>query len=205
MAASNQQEGKKRSKSWIKLNVGGTHFLTTKTTLSRDPKSFLARLIMEDPELPTDKDEQGAYMIDRDPKYFGPILNYLRHGKLIIDTGLSDEGVLEEAEFYNITELIHLVKDRIKLHHQKHQKTSTKHVYRVIQYHEDELTQMVSSLPDGWRFEQLISVGSNYQYGAEDQAEFLCVVSRDITDSEEQGASAQSERAKALQERGSRM
>ena len=55
---------------------------------------------------------------------------------------------------------------------------------------------MVSSLPDGWRFEQLISVGSNYQYGAEDQAEFLCVVSRDITDSEEQGASAQSERAK---------
>lgn len=55
MAASNQQEGKKRSKSWVKLNVGGTHFLTTKTTLSRDPKSFLSRLIMEDPELPTDK------------------------------------------------------------------------------------------------------------------------------------------------------
>ncbi|XP_028395479.1 BTB/POZ domain-containing protein KCTD5-like [Dendronephthya gigantea] len=204
MAASNQQEGKKRSKSWVKLNVGGTHFLTTKTTLSRDPKSFLSRLIMEDPELPTDKDEQGAYMIDRDPRYFGPILNYLRHGKLIIDTGLSDEGVLEEAEFYNITELIHLVKDKIRQVHQKTQKSSTKHVYRVIQYHEDELTQMVSSLPDGWRFEQLISVGSNYQYGAEDQAEFLCVVSRDITDSEEQVAAAQSERAKALQERGSR-
>lgn len=55
---------------------------------------------------------------------------------------------------------------------------------------------MVSSLPDGWKFEQLISVGSNYQYGAEDQAEFLCVVSRDITESEEPGASAQSARAK---------
>ena len=76
------------------------------------------------------------------------------------------------------------------------QMKSTKHVYRVIQYHEDELTQMVSSLPDGWRFEQLISVGSNYQYGAEDQAEFLCVVSRDITDSEEPGAGAQTERCK---------
>ena len=125
MAASNQQEGKKRSKSWIKLNVGGTHFLTTKTTLSRDPKSFLSRLIMEDPELPTDKvslvflalillfykhendiflflvkDEQGAYMIDRDPKYFGPILNYLRHGKLIIDTGLSEEGISFTPVFF---------------------------------------------------------------------------------------------------------
>lgn len=43
------------SKSWVQLNVGGTHFLTTKTTLSRDPKSFLARLIIEDPELPSDK------------------------------------------------------------------------------------------------------------------------------------------------------
>lgn len=179
--------------------------MTTKTTLSRDPKSFLARLIIEDPELPSDKDEVGAYMVDRDPKYFGPILNYLRHGKLIIDKGLAEEGVLEEAEFYNITELIHIVKTRIKQLDKNKQMRSSKHVYRVIQYHEDELTQMVSSLPDGWRFEQLISVGSNYQYGAEDQAEFLCVVSRDITDSEEPGAGAQSERAKALQERGSRM
>ncbi|XP_046864458.1 BTB/POZ domain-containing protein KCTD5-like isoform X2 [Xenia sp. Carnegie-2017] len=195
MATSDQEGGRKRSKSWIKLNVGGTHFLTTKTTLSRDPKSFLSRLIMEDPELPTDKDEQGAYLIDRDPKYFSPILNYLRHGKLIIDSGMSEQGVLEEAEFYNITELIQLTKEKIKSHHLRNQ-TSTKHVYRVIQYHEDELTQMVSSLPDGWKFEQLISVGSNYQYGAEDQAEFLCVVSRDITESEEPGASAQSARAK---------
>ena len=36
---------------------------------------------------------------------------------------------------------------------------------------------------------QLISVGSNYNYGSEDQAEFLCVVSRDVSDSQEQGTS----------------
>lgn len=40
---------------WIKLNVGGTHFLTTKTTLSRDPKSFLCRLIQDDTDLISNK------------------------------------------------------------------------------------------------------------------------------------------------------
>lgn len=65
-------------------------------------------------------------------------------------------GVLEEAEFYNITELIKLVKERI-FHREisGHCKELKKRVYRVIQCHEDELTQMLSTLSDGWKFEQV--------------------------------------------------
>lgn len=45
---------KQGSNQWVRLNVGGTCFLTTKTTLSRDPNSFLARLV-QDSELISDK------------------------------------------------------------------------------------------------------------------------------------------------------
>lgn len=38
------------------------------------------------------QDETGAYLIDRDPTYFGPILNFLRHGKLVLDKDMAEEG-----------------------------------------------------------------------------------------------------------------
>jgi len=192
-------------KQWVKLNVGGTRFLTTKTTLSRDPNSFLYRLCKDDSDLISDTDEDGAYLIDRDPTYFSPVLNYLRHGKLIINKDLEEEGVLEEAEFYNITELIRLVKERIIHRDTGPTKESKKHVYRVLQCHEDELTQMVSTMSDGWKFEQLINIGSQYNYSNEDHAEFLFVVSREYGPSNNSKEPESTDRAKVLQQMGSRM
>ncbi|XP_006865279.1 PREDICTED: BTB/POZ domain-containing protein KCTD17 isoform X3 [Chrysochloris asiatica] len=164
---------------WVRLNVGGTVFLTTRQTLCREQKSFLSRLCQGE-ELQSDRDETGAYLIDRDPTYFGPILNFLRHGKLVLDKDMAEEGVLEEAEFYNIGPLIRIIKDRMEEKDYTVTQAPPKHVYRVLQCQEEELTQMVSTMSDGWRFEQLVTIGSSYNYGSEDQAEFLCVVSKEL-------------------------
>ncbi|XP_077359417.1 BTB/POZ domain-containing protein KCTD5 isoform X3 [Festucalex cinctus] len=165
---------------WVRLNVGGTVFLTTRQTLLKEQTSFLYRLCQQQ-DLHSDTDETGAYVIDRDPTYFGPILNYLRHGKLVYNKELAEEGVLEEAEFYNITPLIKLIKERIIERDSKStQQVPPKHVYRVLQCQEEELTQMVSTMSDGWKFEQMVNIGSSYSYGTEDQAEFLCVVSKEL-------------------------
>lgn len=169
------------------------------------PEILPVPLVPGQPDPDSDKDETGAYLIDRDPTYFGPVLNYLRHGKLVINKDLAEEGVLEEAEFYNITSLIKLVKDKIRERDSKTSQVPVKHVYRVLQCQEEELTQMVSTMSDGWKFEQLVSIGSSYNYGNEDQAEFLCVVSKELHNTPYGTASEPSEKAKILQERGSRM
>ncbi|XP_077481785.1 BTB/POZ domain-containing protein KCTD5 isoform X2 [Stigmatopora argus] len=189
------QPGGGNNGKWVRLNVGGTVFLTTRQTLLKEQTSFLYRLCQQQ-DLHSDTDETGAYVIDRDPTYFGPILNYLRHGKLVYNKELAEEGVLEEAEFYNITPLIKLIKERILERDSKSTQVPPKHVYRVLQCQEEELTQMVSTMSDGWKFEQvsvracrkpragllwtMVNIGSSYSYGTEDQAEFLCVVSKEL-------------------------
>jgi len=191
---------------WILLNVGGKHFLTTRSTVSKE-ESFLARICQYKPDLKTDVDQKGAYLIDRDPNYFNVILNYLRHGKLILETNLVEEGILEEAEFYNIKSLIELVKERIQERDKrKLDDDTTNRVYRVIQCKEKEIAQLMSSLTDGWKFEQIIGhspAGSSYIYP---EGEFLCIVSKQYDRGiREDTSNSVSERVKILQERGSRM
>ncbi|OTF75418.1 BTB/POZ domain-containing protein KCTD9-like protein [Euroglyphus maynei] len=158
---------------WIKLNIGGRIFTTTRSTIvAKEPESMLAKMFetfhhfissttkqrqkkainddnnddcdskKEDDTLkivnndcderkqsekiikttkttipilsdnnntcivPSLIDEQGAYMIDRSPEYFEPLLSYLRHGNLIIDKHLNPMGVLEEAKFYGFYSLL---------------------------------------------------------------------------------------------------
>lgn len=66
---------------WIKLNVGGKYFTTTRSTLcEREPNSMLARMFNSQLKA-SELDSTGSYLIDRSPTYFEIILNYLRNGQ----------------------------------------------------------------------------------------------------------------------------
>ena len=55
IASSTDHSNEPYQQKWIKLNVGGQHFVTTTSTLSKYPKSFLFRLCQEHPDLNSEK------------------------------------------------------------------------------------------------------------------------------------------------------
>lgn len=59
----------------VKLNVGGTIFITKKSTLTQ---SHFFKTLLDDEKF-ADKREDGSYFIDEDPVLFRHLLNRLRH------------------------------------------------------------------------------------------------------------------------------
>ncbi|KAI1701769.1 BTB/POZ domain-containing protein [Ditylenchus destructor] len=108
----NLEKVKSKNK-WVRLNVGGKTFQTTKDTLSRYPDSFLARLV--NGELSSDKDESGAYLVDGNPEHFDTILTYLRRGVLNLDGNeKTAKDLLLEADFYNIQSLVEEIRKAMR-------------------------------------------------------------------------------------------
>jgi len=100
---------------WIKLNVGGQTFYTTRTTLMSEPDSMLARMFSEENKnvlMPCHM-ENDTYLIDRTPKYFEPLLHYLRSGRVILDGNVNPEGVLEEAKYFGIQSVLPILEEII--------------------------------------------------------------------------------------------
>ena len=82
---------------------------TRSTLTDQEPNSMLARMFASKASQYTwhnAVDATGAYLIDRSPTYFEPILNYLRSGELVLDRSMNPRGVLTEARFYGITSLL---------------------------------------------------------------------------------------------------
>jgi len=96
----------------ISLNVGGTIFVTSVATLTKDPDSMLASMFGATTELPpARKDGQGNYFIDRDPEAFRVILSFLRSASLSEDVaGLEQLEV--EADYFRLCGLLKIIRQR---------------------------------------------------------------------------------------------
>lgn len=78
-------------------------FSTSRQTLTWVGESFFTGLLRF--KIPSQRDESGALFIDRDPKLFSIILNYLRT-KHIDLKNVDLRTLRHEAEYYGITPLV---------------------------------------------------------------------------------------------------
>ncbi|XP_033741772.1 uncharacterized protein LOC117328354 [Pecten maximus] len=102
----------------IILNIGGTHFETCPNTLLSEPTSVLSRLIEDRGKTiqPYNKENVFTYFLDRDPKHFRTILNFLRNpnGELILPvTRFHLKEILAECEYYELESLGDAVRKRM--------------------------------------------------------------------------------------------
>ena len=96
------------SDSIITLDVGGQVFKTQISTLTKYPDSMLAIMFQHTVNglapMPMTKD--GAYFLDANPLYFGEILDYLRHGKIVSEDPNVLKGIKNLANYFRLEELI---------------------------------------------------------------------------------------------------
>lgn len=102
-------------KKWVTLNVGGSYFTTKRSTIIKQshPSSPLNRMLSNSTHVEFDRDERGAIRIDRDPIYFQVILNFMRHGHLVPTRDTTEEGLLIEAKYYCVPNLIKYIERRL--------------------------------------------------------------------------------------------
>ena len=101
----------------IKLDVAGTIFKTTQGTLLSDQNSMLAKMFSTERNgrIPAAiQQETGAYFIDRYPKYFGIILNFLRGGVVEKGANVDLKFFQNEAEYFCIERLVKIIDEEIE-------------------------------------------------------------------------------------------
>ncbi|PNH08087.1 BTB/POZ domain-containing protein KCTD17 [Tetrabaena socialis] len=86
----------------VSFNVGGQQFTTAKETLLKEGNSRLA--LVARGVLSSIKDPSGAILVDRDPKYFQSILNFLRDGWCLLPGSAQERReLLQEVRFYQLS------------------------------------------------------------------------------------------------------
>lgn len=99
------QPPRARAPAVVRLNVGGQIFCTRRSTLTRFEGTYLNAI--GSGRFDDEVDADGCIFLDRDPKYFQQILNFLRDPAAPQDFDIEDPGLLHELAFFGIKEHVH--------------------------------------------------------------------------------------------------
>jgi len=127
----------------IRICVGGQNFKTTRATLMSDENCMLAKMF-ENGRAPATKDEDGYYFIDRSPKYFESILNFLRTGEIDAPACLDLRFLLLEAEYYGIEGMAEKLRQELqsKLAYENHMREHCEQLNCIQQCCQNYLSQI---------------------------------------------------------------
>ena len=97
----------------VVLNVGGQHFDTSLSTLTRDSSTLFAAMFSG--RYPLEPDPDGSYSIDRDPLHFRYCLNFLRDNAISLPPNRALHlELLREASCYQISSLVDLLRASLR-------------------------------------------------------------------------------------------
>lgn len=98
-----------RASPWVKLNVCGKRMVVSRDTLCCAADSMLATMFSPNATLaPSQLDDDGAYLLDRDPHLFRAVLQWLRTGLV---PHVERRALLREAQFFQLSALEALLCD----------------------------------------------------------------------------------------------
>ena len=88
----------------VKLNVGGTRFMTTYSTLAVHGKNALTAMLdnVNSGRVTSTVDESGYLFIDRCGTTFYGVLDYLRSGIIIPPNGITRQQLMIELDYFSI-------------------------------------------------------------------------------------------------------
>jgi len=139
---------------WLRLNVGGTIFETSRATLTSRPSSSLARMFEPNSNLPpATTTPDGVYQIDACPRSFSVILNWLRYNHLMLGES-KPEDVIPVADYFGLDNLHGLLAKRKLMESESNAKILTcvedgvDRIEDVIQQVQNELSGVQDKLED---------------------------------------------------------
>merc|ERR1719219_2500327 len=138
---------------WLRLNVGGTLFETSRSTLTSDPDSILSRMFEPNSNLPPASVTNGVFQIDACPKTFSVILNWLRYRSLFLGETKVEE-VFPVADYFGLKDLREQLESQMDKEKEEQGKMvtcveeSVERLEEVLQHIEVELNGINDKLED---------------------------------------------------------